>query len=90
MELKKYDVVLLNDEEHSYSYVCCMLNELFGMSQEAAMEKAKEVDTKGETILFTGYFEHAEFKADAIDAFGPDTGMMNSTGGMKAEVREHK
>ena len=88
MNLKKYDVVLLNDDEHSYSYVCCMLNDVFGLTQDQALQKAKEVDSKGEVILYTGYFEHAEYKASIIDAYGPDQSMPKSNGSMKVDIRE--
>jgi ATP-dependent Clp protease adaptor protein ClpS len=88
MQLKKYDVVLLNDNEHSYSYVCCMLDEIFHMSKDQALKMAQDVDTNGEVVLYSGFFEHAEARAKAIEDFGPDIAMPSSTGSMKVELRE--
>jgi ATP-dependent Clp protease adaptor protein ClpS len=67
-----YNVVLLNDDDHTYTYVILMLKELFGYPEEKGFQMAKEVDTTGRVIVLTTTKEHAEFKQDQIHAYGAD------------------
>ena len=81
-----YNVVLLNDDDHSYDYVIEMLVKLFGMTESKAYNHAVEVDTAGTTILLTCELEKAELKRDQIHAYGPDPRMPSSLGSMAALV----
>ena len=67
-----YNVVLLDDDYHTYQYVITMLQELFGYPPEKGFLMAKEVDSTGRVILLTTSKEHAELKQDQIHAYGPD------------------
>jgi ATP-dependent Clp protease adaptor protein ClpS len=67
-----YNVVLLNDDDHTYEYVITMLQQLFGYPREKGYQMAREVDTTGRVIVLTTSKEHAELKRDQIHAFGPD------------------
>src|ERR1700676_3393855 len=67
-----YNVVLLNDDDHTYEYVITMLQQLFGYPREKGYQLAREVDTTGRVIVVTTSKEHAELKRDQIHAFGPD------------------
>ena len=67
-----YNVVLLNDDDHTYQYVIVMLQELFGYPPEKGFQMAEEVDRTGRVILLTTTKEHAELKQDQIHAYGPD------------------
>lgn len=67
-----YNVVLLNDDDHTFEYVIGMLQQLFGYPREKGMLLAVEVDQTGRAILLTTSREHAELKQDQIHAFGPD------------------
>lgn len=67
-----YNVVLLNDDDHTYQYVIAMLQQLFGYPPEKGFQMAKEVDSTGRVIVLTTTKEHAELKQDQIHAFGPD------------------
>ena len=67
-----YNVVLLNDDDHTYQYVIVMLQELFGYSPEKGFQMAKEVDSTGRVIVLTTTREHAELKQEQIHAYGPD------------------
>jgi ATP-dependent Clp protease adaptor protein ClpS len=67
-----YNVVLLNDDDHTYEYVVTMLQQLFGYPREKGYLMAREVDTTGRVIVLTTTKEHAELKRDQIHAFGPD------------------
>lgn len=81
-----YNVVLLNDDDHSYYYTVEMLMRLFGHSLEMAYGMAKEVDKTGRVIVFTGPFEKAEFKKDQIQAYGADPSIERCKGSMTAVV----
>jgi ATP-dependent Clp protease adaptor protein ClpS len=67
-----YNVVLLNDDDHTYQYVIVMLQELFGYPPEKGFQMAEEVDRTGRVIVLTTTREHAELKQDQIHAYGPD------------------
>jgi ATP-dependent Clp protease adaptor protein ClpS len=67
-----YNVVLLDDDYHTFDYVIAMLQQLFGHPREKGMQMAMEVHTTGRVIVLTTSKEHAELKRDQIHAFGPD------------------
>lgn len=81
-----YNVVLLDDDEHTYDYVVDMLQKLFALSEATAWNHAVEVDTTGRTIVMTCELEQAEFGRDQIHAFGADWRMPKSKGSMSAVV----
>lgn len=84
--IPQYNVVLLNDETHTYDYVIEMLQKLFQHSYEMAFLMACEVDTFGRVIVFTTHKERAEFKRDQIRSFGPDHRMSISKSSMQAII----
>src|SRR5436190_16657532 len=67
-----YNVVLLDDDDHTFQYVITMLQQLFGYPHEKGYQMALEVHTNGRCIVLTTTREHAELKRDQIHAFGPD------------------
>jgi ATP-dependent Clp protease adaptor protein ClpS len=81
-----YNLVLLDDAEHTYDYVIEMLEKLFALSTADAWKRAVEVDTTGRTIVITCELEAAEFGRDQIHAFGADWRMASSQGSMSAIV----
>src|SRR5271165_3058597 len=81
-----YNVVLLNDDDHSYDYVIAMLQQLFGHPKEKGYLMAKEVDTQGRVIVLTTTKEHAELKQEQIHAFGPDPLIPRCKGSMSAVI----
>lgn len=81
-----YNVVLLNDDDHSYQYVIDMLRKLFGHPVEKGYLMAVEVDTKGRVIVMTTTLELAELKRDQIHAYGPDPLIPRCAGSMSAEI----
>lgn len=81
-----YNVVLLNDDDHSYEYVIEMLKELFGHPVEKGYQLAKVVDTQGRAIVCTTSLERAELKRDQIHAYGPDPRIPRCAGSMQAEL----
>jgi ATP-dependent Clp protease adaptor protein ClpS len=81
-----YNVILLNDDDHSYEYVIIMLQQLFGHPPERGYQMAKEVDTSGRVIVLTTTMEHAELKRDQIHAFGPDPLIPRCKGSMSSTI----
>jgi len=84
--LPPYNVVLLDDDDHSYQYVIQMLGELFAHPVERAYAMAKEVDTTGRVIVMCTHKEKAELKRDQILAYGKDITMARSKGSMSAVI----
>lgn len=80
----RYNVVLLDDDFHTYEYVIRMLVALFGYGVEKAYLAACEVDESGRVILLTTTREHAELKQEQVHAFGPDPLLARSEGSMSA------
>jgi ATP-dependent Clp protease adaptor protein ClpS len=81
-----YNVVLLDDNDHSYDYVIEMLQKIFVFTLQEAFRHAEEVDFKGRTILITCELPQAEFARDQIRQYGPDPRMPSSKGSMSAVV----
>jgi ATP-dependent Clp protease adaptor protein ClpS len=71
-KMPMYNVVLLDDDYHTFEYVIAMLQQLFGYPPEKGYQMALEVHTQGRVIVLTTTKEHAELKRDQIHAFGPD------------------
>ena len=84
--LPPYNVILLNDDDHSYDYVVLMLHTIFGHPPEKAFKMALEVDKTGRVVVATTNLEHAELKRDQIHAFGPDPLIPRCKGSMSAVV----
>ena len=81
-----YNVVLLDDDDHTYDYVIEMLQKIFIFSLDQAYRHAEEVDMCGRTILITCELPEAEFARDQIHAYGPDWRLARSKGSMSAIV----
>lgn len=81
-----YNVILLNDDDHTYEYVILMLQAIFGHPPEKGFLMAEEVDKQGRVIVLTTTMEHAELKRDQIHAYGPDPLMPRCKGSMSAEL----
>jgi ATP-dependent Clp protease adaptor protein ClpS len=84
--LPPYNVVLLDDNDHSYEYVILMLKKVFGHFLEKGYEMAQEVDATGRVIVATTNLEQAELKRDQIQSFGPDPLIPRCKGSMSATV----
>ena len=84
--LPPYNVILLDDDHHTYEYVIEMLGTLFGYGKERAFKLAEEVDAQGRVILLTTHKEKAEFKRDQVAAYGADFRMESSQGSMSAII----
>lgn len=82
----RYNVILWNDDEHTYDYVIRMMHDLFGHSYVNAFRMAKEVDGAGRTICLTTTLEHAELKHNQIHAYGKDRLILSCVGSMSCTL----
>lgn len=85
-QLPPWNVVLLNDDDHSFEYVIEMLKSLFGYPDEKGYLLAQQVDRDGRAIVFTTHKELAELKRDQIHAFGTDVRVATCRGSMTAII----
>lgn len=81
-----YNVILLNDDDHSFDYVILMLADIFGHPPEKGFDLALEVDKSGHVIVNTTNLELAELKRERIQTFGPDPLIPRCKGSMSAVV----
>jgi ATP-dependent Clp protease adaptor protein ClpS len=81
-----YNVVLLDDDDHTYHYVVHMLCTLFEVGFEMAYLMACAVDKDGRVIVCTTDRDTARRKRDQISSFGPDPLLPHSTGSMGAVI----
>ena len=78
-----WNVVLIDDDHHTYEYVVDMMFRVFSHPVEKGFRIAKTVDSDGRAICLTTHKEHAELKLEQIHAFGRDPRMV-SAGSMSA------
>lgn len=83
---RAWNVVLLDDQDHSYEYVIRMMQELFAHDPEKALKIARTVDEDGRAVCLTTHKEHAELKRDQIFAYGKDPLIAGSKGSMSAII----
>ena len=84
--LPPYNVVLLDDNDHSYEYVILMLKRIFGHPVEKGYEMAREVDDTGRVVVATTNPEQAELQRDQMQAVAPDPPIPRCKGSMSATV----
>jgi ATP-dependent Clp protease adaptor protein ClpS len=81
-----YDLILLDDDDHTYDYVVEMLVKIFEISEAAAFRHAVEVDTEGRTRLLTASFEEVQAKRRQVHGYGADWRLERSQGPMSAII----
>jgi ATP-dependent Clp protease adaptor protein ClpS len=82
----RYNVILWDDDDHTYAYVIAMMKELFGHQTEKAFQIAEQVDHAGRAVCLTTTREHAELKRDQIHAYGKDPQIVRCQGSMSATI----
>lgn len=82
----RYNVILLDDDDHTFEYVIEMLRDIFGHPIEKGFKLAEQVHEEGRCICLTTTFEHAELKVDQIHSYGPDPRLERCKGSMSAEL----
>jgi ATP-dependent Clp protease adaptor protein ClpS len=84
--LPPYNVVLLNDDDHTYDYVIEMLGSLFGYTTTKGISMAHQLNPQGRVIVLTTHKELAELKRDQIHGFGKDWRLDRCAGSMSAVI----
>jgi len=84
--LPPYNVVLLNDDDHTYDYVIEMLSSIFGYAPTRGNAMAHQLNPHGRVIVLTTHKELAELKRDQIHAFGRDWRLERCAGSMSALI----
>src|SRR5690349_18800931 len=84
--LPPYNVVLMDDDDHTYEYVIQMLRRVFGHPEQRGFQLAKVVDKQVRAIVLTTHKELAELKRDQVLSFGADPRIAASRGSMTAVI----
>ncbi|MAQ57786.1 MAG: hypothetical protein CL718_00805 [Chloroflexi bacterium] len=81
-----WQVILEDDDFHTYQYVIEMLGKIFGYSQEKAFALARIVDTNGRVAVYTDSKAQCEEMQNHIHAYGADPRIESSKGSMTAII----
>ena len=83
-ELPTFNVVLLDDNDHTHDYVIDMLQRPLFARTSNRDGACEAVDLRGRAIVCTTHKERAELKRDQILAFGCDYRIPNCQASMRA------
>jgi ATP-dependent Clp protease adaptor protein ClpS len=64
-----YNVILENDDFHSFEFVVGVLQKALGYTQQHAFQLTEQAHTTGRAVVWTGTKEVAELKVDQIRTF---------------------
>src|SRR5712692_8104018 len=64
-----YNVILLNDDDHTREFVVDVLQKVLGCKKERACQLMMEADTTGRSVIWTGTQEGAELKQEQVGTF---------------------
>lgn len=67
--LPPYNVILENDDHHSFDFVIDVLRKVLGCTEQRAHLLALEAHTRGRAVIWTGSKEVAELKVDQVQSF---------------------
>lgn len=82
--LRPWNVVLLDDQDHTDLYVIELLGRVFGHDRARAFELARTVDAQGRAVVATTHRELGELRVQQIAGFGADPLLSRSGGPMRA------
>ncbi len=85
---RRYHLVLLDDDQHTYAYVIEMLARVFGYGPEKSYALASMVDTTGRAILETADLETVTRHQAGVHGYGADPRIPTSKGSMSAQIEE--
>ncbi len=75
-----YNVIILNDEEHTFEYVIELLTKLFAHSLPVAEGLTWQIHNRGRAVVYTTHKEKAELKREQVVSYGADPRMKESKG----------
>ncbi|HYV38977.1 MAG TPA: ATP-dependent Clp protease adaptor ClpS [Gemmataceae bacterium] len=66
--LPPYNVILDNDDFHSFEFVLEVLRKVLGCTEQRAFQLTEEAHTKGRAVIWSGAKEVAEFKLEQVQS----------------------
>lgn len=81
-----WNVVLIDDSEHTFPYVIRMAQEVFSLNEDRARALAETVNNNGRAICVTTHKEHAELKVEQVISFGKDPLLATCKGPMSCVI----
>lgn len=79
-KLPPYNVIILNDEVHTFEYVIELLTKLFAHSLPVAESLTWQIHNRGRAVVYTTHKEKAELKREQVISYGADPRMKESKG----------
>ncbi len=67
--LPPYNVILMNDDVHSFEFVISVLRKAIGCDEPRAFQLTEQAHSRGRAVIWTGAKEVAEFKVEQIRTF---------------------
>jgi ATP-dependent Clp protease adaptor protein ClpS len=67
--LPPYNVILENDDHHSFEFVVDVLRKALGYNEQRAVALTNQAHTSGRAVVWTGSKEVAELKMEQIRSF---------------------
>jgi ATP-dependent Clp protease adaptor protein ClpS len=64
-----YNVILENDDHHSFEFVVDVLQKVLGCTLERSFQLTEQAHTTGRAVIWTGTKEVAELKVEQIQTF---------------------
>src|SRR5437660_303397 len=66
--LPPYNVILENDDYHSFEFVIEVLRKVLACTQQRAFQLTEEAHTKGRAVIWSGPKEVAELKVEQVNS----------------------
>ncbi len=85
-KLPPYNVILVNDEVHTFEYVIDLLCKVFAHSLSTSETLTWRIHNTGRAIVYTTHKEKAELKRDQVLGWGPDPRMSASKGPLNCYI----
>lgn len=82
-----HQIILFDDDEHSYQYVIEMMMTIFSKDAEEGYRVAYDVDFLGQAVVKICSIDEARRGLREILQYGPDPNMEASTGSMRATIQ---
>lgn len=84
--LPPYNVVIFNDEDHSFPYVIDLLVKLFRHPKSTAELLTWRIHMRGRAVVYTTHKEKAEFKREQVLSYGADPLVASSKGPLRCVI----
>lgn len=84
---EQYNVILHDDEDHSFEFIMKMLQELFKYDVSQAYKLTDEVVEEGKAIVYTAaHLDEAKLRKDQITSYGRDRKNQECAGAMSVSI----